>query len=75
MKFPLLFRRERSKQAQLEAQEQMEKLLTDSMRTLSQLLTRAADHIEAQRLSRSGYAEQERFLERLDTPDGSRRSE
>ena len=60
---------------QLEAQEQMEKLLTESMRTLGQLLTRAADLIESQRLSRNGYAEQERFLERLDSPNSSRRSE
>ncbi len=75
MKFPLLFRREKSKQAQLEAQEQMEKLLTESMRTLGQLLTRAADLIESQRLSRSGYAEQERFLERLDRPPSTPRSE
>jgi hypothetical protein len=75
MKFPPLFRRERSTQAQLEAQEQMEKLLTDSMRTLSQLLTRAADLLEAQRLNRKGYGEQERFLERLDGPDTTRRRE
>jgi hypothetical protein len=65
MKFPL-FRRDRSKQAQLEAQEELERLMAASFRTLGQLLSRAADLIEAQRLSRSGFEKQGRFLQRLD---------
>ena len=75
MKFPLLFRRESSRQAQLEAQEQVEKLLAESMRTLGQLLSRAADMIESQRLNRAGYGQQERFLERLDSPNGTKRGD
>ena len=66
MKFPL-FRRENSKQAQLEAQAQFERMVAESFRTLGQLFTRAAELIEAQRLQREGYGKQERFLERLDT--------
>lgn len=67
MKFPL-FRRESTKQAQLEAQAQFERALAESFRTLGTLFTKAAALIEAQRLERSGYGEQERFLERLDKP-------
>ncbi len=66
MKWPLLFRKDRSPQAQLEAQAAFEKQLAESFRALGKLLTRAAEVIEAQRLSRQGYGEQERFLERLD---------
>jgi hypothetical protein len=65
MKFPL-FRRDTSKQAQLAAQEQIEKLLAESFRMLGQLFVKTAELIEAQRLERSGFGEQERFLERVD---------
>jgi hypothetical protein len=35
---------------------------------------RIADFLEAQRLSRAGYEEQGKFLERLDGPDKDARS-
>jgi hypothetical protein len=66
MKFPL-FRRDPSKQqAHLAAQEQIEKLLAESFRVLGQLFTKTAEMIEAQRLERSGYGEQDRYLKRVD---------
>lgn len=65
MKFSL-FRKESSKQAQLEAQAQLEKLLAESFRSLGQLFTKAAELIDAQRLEKKGYGEQGRFLERVD---------
>ena len=65
MKFPL-FRRDASKQAQLAAQEQIEKLVAESFRALGQLFTKTAELIEAQRLERSGYGEQDRYLERVE---------
>ena len=66
MKFPELFKREKSSIAAREAQQRAEKLLADSFRTLSQVCTRMADFIEAQRLQRAGYEPQEKYLERLD---------
>lgn len=68
MKFPLLFKRERSKEAQLEAQAELEKVVAESFRVLGNLFTRAAELIEAQRLQKQGFERQERFLERLDKP-------
>jgi hypothetical protein len=65
MKFPL-FRRDSSKQAQLEAQAQLEKLVADSFRALGQLFTKTAELIDAQRLERTGYGQQDRFLERIE---------
>lgn len=65
MKFSL-FRKDSSKEAQLEAQAQLEKLLVESFRSLGQLFTKAAELIEAQRLEKKGYREQGRFLERVD---------
>jgi hypothetical protein len=67
MKLPV-FRRDKSKDAQLEAQDKLERALVDSFRALGQLFQRAAELIEAQRLERNGYEKQERFLERLDKP-------
>ena len=64
MRFPLFFRREKSDAARRERQEQLEKRLTDAMRAMSGLLSKLADNLEAQRLHRQGYEEQERFLER-----------
>jgi hypothetical protein len=65
MKFPL-FRRESSKHAQLEAQAQLEKLVADSFRALGQLFTKTAELIDAQRLERTGYGQQDRYLERIE---------
>ena len=61
-----LFRKDKSKTAQLEAQANFERALADGFRALGRLFHQAAEVIEAQRLARSGFAEQERFLERLD---------
>lgn len=68
MRFPLLtlLRRENTSAARRERQDQLERLFSQSLRTLSGLLKQAADQIEAKRLERSGYERQEKFLERHD---------
>ncbi len=65
MRWPL-FRKERSHQAQLEAQAEMERRVAEGLRVLGRLFTRAAELVDAQRLSKKGYGDQEVFLERLD---------
>lgn len=67
MKLPLLFRRDRTL-AKADAQDQAEKILADSLRTLGQVCAKVADLIEAQRLERQGYSQQNDFLRRLDNP-------
>jgi len=67
MKLPLLFRRERTVIKRADAQDQVEKVLAESLRVLSQVCTKVADAIETQRLERAGYA-QNTLLRRLDTP-------
>lgn len=67
MKLPLLFRRERTL-AKADAQDQAEKLLAESLRLLGQACSKVADLIEAQRLERQGYSEQNQLLRRLDEP-------
>ena len=64
---PLLFRRERTVIKRADAQDQVEKVLAESLRVLSQVCTKVADAIETQRLERAGYA-QNTLLRRLDTP-------
>lgn len=66
MKLPLLFRRDRSILKRPDAQDQVEKLLAESLRTLGQVCSKVADLIEAQRLERQGYSQQQDFLRRLD---------
>ena len=68
MKFPLLkfLRKENSSAARRERQEQLERLLTEGLRTLSGMLKSAADNLERQRLERSGYESQDKFLKRHD---------
>jgi hypothetical protein len=66
MKLPQLFRRDRTLIAKADAQDQAEKLLAESLRMLGQVCAKVADVIEAQRLERQGYAEQNRFLRRMD---------
>jgi len=56
-----------------EAQDQVERLLAEGFRALGVACTRAAELLEAQRLSRTGYPGQGKFLERLDRPDSNRR--
>lgn len=71
MKFPLLFRRERSAEARLKAQADLERALAEGLRGMGNLFTRAAELIEAQRLQRKGFERQERYLERLDKPESA----
>jgi hypothetical protein len=71
MKVPLLFRRDRSVLKRPDAQDQMEKLIADSLRTLGQVCAKVADMIEAQRLERQGYSQQNDFLRRIDQERGS----
>ncbi|EAU63952.1 hypothetical protein STIAU_2208 [Stigmatella aurantiaca DW4/3-1] len=66
MKLPLLFRRDKAIRQGEEPQAQMEKLLAESLRTLGQVCAKVADLIEAQRLERQGYSQQNHFLRRLD---------
>lgn len=60
-----LFRRENSNAARRERAEQVERALIDGFRAFSEVLRRAADFMEQRRLSRSGYEDQDRFLERV----------
>lgn len=48
------------------AQDHAEKLLAESFRMLSDVCTKMADYVEAQRLARQGYEAQGKFLERLE---------
>ncbi|MEW6430824.1 MAG: hypothetical protein AB1730_04890 [Myxococcota bacterium] len=66
MRLPLLFRRENSSAARRERQAQLERAVTEGLRRLSDLLKTVADQIEARRLERRGYEQQDRFLERTD---------
>ncbi|EPX64664.1 hypothetical protein [Cystobacter fuscus] len=68
MKLPSLFRRERTVIKRADAQDQVEKVLAESLRVLGQVCTKVADVIETQRLERAGYA-QNTLLRRLDTPE------
>ena len=64
----MLFRRDRAVLKAADAQDQVEKLLAESLRLLSQTASKVADLIEAQRLQRAGYESQNVLLRRLDTP-------
>ncbi len=68
MKLPL-FHRDRTIIKRADTQEQVEKLLAESLRLMGQVCTKVADLIETQRLERAGYAKQDPTLRRLDTPD------
>jgi hypothetical protein len=72
VKFPSLLRVRERLLAPLGQTDQAERLLVETFRTLSTLCTRLADMVETQRLTRAGYRDQGRFLERLDR--GSRSS-
>jgi hypothetical protein len=61
-----LFSRESTEAARRERQEQLEKRVVEGFRQLSGLLQKAAEYIEARRLERNGFREQEKFLERTD---------
>ncbi len=49
-----------------DSQEQVERWVVDSFRSLGKLCVELADWVEAQRLARGGYKPQDRFLERTD---------
>jgi hypothetical protein len=67
VKFPSLLRPVRERLlAPLGRADQAERLLVETFRTLGTLCTRLADMVESQRLTRAGYDQQGRFLERLD---------
>ena len=66
VKFPSLLRVRERLMAPLGQTDQAERLLVETFRTLSTLCTRLADMVESQRLTRAGYRDQGRFLERLD---------
>lgn len=64
MRLPPLFRRENSSAARRERADQVERAVTEGLRQLADLFKKAADLIEARRLERGGYEQQEQFLER-----------
>jgi len=65
MRLPALFRKERT-EVQRQAQDRAEKMFAQTLRRLGQLCGRLADYVDSQRLSRAGYEDQGRYLERLD---------
>jgi hypothetical protein len=67
------FRKENSSVARREREEQVERAVVQGFRKLSDLLKKAADLIEAQRLERSGYEKQETFLQRTDRENREKR--
>jgi hypothetical protein len=68
MWFTELFKRETSDAARRERVEELERAVTQSLRTLASTFTTLANMIEQRRLQRAGYEKQERFLERTDAP-------
>ena len=70
MKWPLPFRRDKTILKRPDAKDQVEKILADSLRALGQICAKVADVIEAQRLERQGYSQQQDFLKRLDQEPG-----
>ncbi|MBM4378525.1 MAG: hypothetical protein FJ086_04380 [Deltaproteobacteria bacterium] len=58
----------RQELAPLPAQEQAERVLAESLRTLAHACARMAELLESERLRRKGYPDQGRTLERLDRP-------
>ncbi len=65
MKSPVLFRRFMAIRSQA-TPDRVEKLLAESLRLLGQFCGKLADAVEAQRLARAGYRQQDEFLERID---------
>lgn len=58
------FSKENSSVARREREEQIQRALVQGFRSLSDILKKAADLIEAERLQKRGYEKQETFLER-----------
>ncbi|MBL8955864.1 MAG: hypothetical protein JNK82_34135 [Myxococcaceae bacterium] len=67
MWFTDLFKRESSDAARRERLEEIERQLTQSLRTIGTAFTSLANMIEQRRLQRAGYEKQERFLQRTDS--------
>jgi hypothetical protein len=66
MKLPLPFRNRGSITLARAAEDRAEKLIAEGFRLLGQFCAKMADVIEAERLARAGYGQQDKFLERLD---------
>ncbi len=64
MRLPLPFRRENSSVAAKERAEFVERMMSEGLRRLSQLMTEAAEAIEKRRLERNGFHPPGKFLER-----------
>lgn len=69
MRLPL-FRREDTRAARAEREDQLQRRLVNGLRVLASTLERAADVVEKFRLARKGYAPQEQWLEREPPPRG-----
>ena len=73
MKFPLFSKKDGSTlPAGRDSQAELEKLMAHSLRVLGALFGKMADVIEQSRLARDGYKEQDRFLKRVDPPEGKK---
>ena len=68
MKWPI-FRSDRSVVKRGDGQDQVEKLVAESLRKVGELCGKVADLIETQRLARAGYGSQDVKLRRLDTDE------
>lgn len=62
------FSKESNSIARRERQEQLERSMADGLRAMASLFQKVAERIEARRLSRNGYREQNGFLERTRPP-------
>jgi hypothetical protein len=69
MKWLSRFRRDDGELSARLAQDRAERLLAESFRLLAQLCSKMADMVEAQRLQRSGFETQDKFLKRTDGQD------
>jgi hypothetical protein len=65
MRWPFA-RKESSDAARRERLDEIERGVTQSLRSLATAFTQLANAIEQRRLSRAGYEKQERFLQRTD---------
>ncbi len=71
MKLPLPFRSQKTSHALRATEDRTERLLAEGLRLLSQFCAKMADYVEAERLARSGYRNQGKFLERQESPNTS----
>jgi hypothetical protein len=71
MKLPDLFNRNRTSIVHPDAQDRAERILAESFRLLGQLCGKVADLIETQRLSRAGYEDPQRYVERIESKNAT----